>query len=260
VCERFFAERVAERERLRATRALRAGQEGEIVVEKLQVDAARLHAEDGPLAAELSDDPGKSQADVDGDVSPVEIEGRRGGAWAGVWTSIQAAFRKPRYGLALGVTAAAAILVITFWPRQEEDLIGSLRWIPTSSGGLQMRAAAEAAANDQLAEGFDAYAAHDADRAIELLQGTQADGQLETHRRIYLGSALAMKERYAEAADVLRTVRARTLPDPWGSETRWTLYIVLNESGQESAADSLLRILASERGEVGDRARSALSR
>lgn len=255
-CERFFAERVAERERLLATRALRTGQEGGIVVEKLQVDGVRAQAEEGPLVTELQEDLRKSRGVVDEGGRPVRIDGGRGRGWAGIWASILAVFRRPRYGFALGMTAAVVVLLVILWPRQQEGPASSLRWIPTSSGGLQMRAAAEAAASDQLAEGFDAYSAHDVARAIELLQGTEASGQLETHRRVFLGSALAMNGEYVEAVQVLTSVRARTLPDPWGSEARWTLYIALRESGQRVAADSLLRILASERGDVGDRARS----
>jgi len=106
--------------------------------------------------------------------------------------------------------------------------------------------------------GLQAYEARDLDNAIELLAGQEAAGLQETIRRIYLGSALALKGRSAEAVSVLRTVRAQTLPDPWGSEARWTLYVVLRECGSQSAADSLLRVLARERGQVGERARRFL--
>jgi len=130
-----------------------------------------------------------------------------------------------------------------------------LRWLPESTGDLQIRAATETV-DPTLAAGFEAYASHDAETAIALLQSAEATGRLEILRKIYLGNALAWEGKYAEAAAILTTVRARILPDPWGSESRWTLYVALRESGDATAADSLLRVLATERGEGGERARA----
>jgi hypothetical protein len=85
-------------------------------------------------------------------------------------------------------------------------------------------------------------------------------GSLEGVRAVYLGSALALSGRYGEAADVLRGVSLTAIPDPWGREARWTLYVALVECGRGQAADSLLKSLAEEPGEIGRRARGMMRR
>jgi len=155
----------------------------------------------------------------------------------------------------MGIAAVLAVLLLSFLPSGTDQTDITLHWIPTASGGLQVRAAADAAEHTELAAAFEAYAERNLDRAIPLLRDSEATGHLETMRRVFLGSALARIGQHDEAVEILRSVRARTLPDPWGSEARWTLYLALNAGGHQAAADSLLRVLATERGEVGDRAR-----
>jgi hypothetical protein len=130
-----------------------------------------------------------------------------------------------------------------------------LNWLPLSAGGPALRSSLEITTDKDLAAGLDAYGARDLDQAITLLERAEASGQLETARKIFLASALAWSGDHAEAVSLLRTVYTPILPDPWGAEARWTLYVALRESGQTASADSLLSILAQERGDVGDRAR-----
>jgi hypothetical protein len=245
-CERLFAERVLEREHLRASRTFRVDPEGELAVEKHEVGVAPVRAEEGPLRVRESDDAPMP--------SPLwEL-------WAKIRTAAHTVLQRPQHRYATGLVAVVTILLIIFWPRQmdrPDDLL--LRWLPESTGDLQIRATTEAVDAD-LAAGFEAYANHDAQTAIALLRDAEATGRLEMLRKIYLGNALAWEGKYTDAAGILRTVRARILPDPWGSETRWTLYVALRESGDQAAADSLLRVLATERGEVGDRARAIPSK
>ena len=123
---------------------------------------------------------------------------------------------------------------------------------------MRERAAVEATSSEDLAAGLEAYGDRDLEGAIDLLRSAEASGHLEEIRKIYLGSALAWNGAYPEAVSVLQEVSARTLPDPWGSEARWSLYVALKGSGWQRGADSLLHILSEESGEIGERARSRL--
>jgi hypothetical protein len=239
-CEKLFAEGVVERERLRAVRRLRSEPGGELVIEKL----GETGPERGlPLI-------GQTPEDVAGKHVPLpEI-------WTRLRDRVRAGWRRPRYEIVAGLATAAAVLFVILWPHQPRDLENDrLRWLPFFFDDLQVRAEAGRDVSEDLIAAFDAYADHDAPTATRLLRGTEATGQLETLRKIYLGSALAWEGNYDEAVAVLHGVRAQTLPDPWGSETRWTLFVALRASGQDGAADSLLAVLAGERGEVAERAR-----
>jgi Flp pilus assembly protein TadD len=110
----------------------------------------------------------------------------------------------------------------------------------------------------ELAAGLEAYSDRDLPRAVDLLERARVTTELELLRQVYLGNALAMNGDYETAARVLRKLAGRDMPDPWGSVSRWTLYVSLKESGAEEAADSLLPQLAREPGSVGERAREIL--
>lgn len=234
-CERFFAERVLEREHLRASVGLRRHPSGKITVERLPQTTEPAEPEEGPLRVP-------------------QVERTSAGR---PWTNLRDRLRRPQHGLALGLAAAAAIILMILWPHPQE-IPGTvlLHWLPGGSSDLQIRATAETTENEELSAGFDAYVERDLGQAISRLQSAEASGQLEILRRIYLASALAWTGKHAEAVAVLRTVPADILPDPWGSEAQWTLFVALKESNQAAAADSLLRVLAGERGEIGERARS----
>lgn len=251
-CEKLFKEKAIERENLRAAIALRFGPDGKVIFD-------RLHERIGSESAEVD---GIAPDEIPNDQTEIvqtearEIRGQLSGTLAGLWIKLRAGLRRPRYGFGLGLTAAAILLVLV-WPQEQGAPNAALRWLPISAAGASVRASVEAISNQDLAAGLDAYAARDLDRAIRVLQTTEATGQQEAARRIFLANALAWNGEHADAVSILRTVDAWTLPDPWGSEARWTLYVSLRECGQEAAADSLLRVLAQERGEVGDRARRA---
>jgi hypothetical protein len=236
-CERFFAERVVERERLLAARKLRVGTEGKLSVQRLLKPVAGTEPEEGPLRMSRRRSGG-----------PPSLSVARRKSWRGFF----AAMVKPQFGIPLGLAATGVLLVI-LWPQERESVLP--RHLPSAVGDVRMRAAVEETADSKLMEGLAAYAARDYEKAVDLLRSAEVSGQMEIVRKIYLGSALTWQERYGEAVEALRGVKARTLPDPWGSETRWTLYVSLKNSGRDEAADSLLDILTGERGEVGDRAR-----
>ncbi len=223
-CEAAFRKMVTERERLRATRVLRTLRGGDLVVEPVS----------------------------EREKSSVGLAERLAGLWGGFLKSM----RRPRLRL-VPVAVVALLLVILLRPGPDTSLLHPL---PAASEDTHFRASAAAssaaASSEELEAGLDAYAAEDFKRAVELLESTTTSGSLETLRKIYLGSALAWNGRYHEAVTVLEGVAEPVLPDPWGGEARWTLYVSLRKTGRGARADSLLKILAGEPGEVGERARS----
>jgi hypothetical protein len=58
--------------------------------------------------------------------------------------------------------------------------------------------------------------------------------------------------------EILEPVRFSSVPEQWGREAHWTLFVALRGAGRDASADSLLRILAERPGEVGERARRIL--
>ena len=102
------------------------------------------------------------------------------------------------------------------------------------------------------------YSRQEYHEAIALLQDIQVSRQLEMVRKIYLGNALAMTGRYREATTFLEPVSSHALPDPWGSEARWTLFVSWLELGETARADSLARELTEIPRDVGRRARHYL--
>jgi hypothetical protein len=76
-------------------------------------------------------------------------------------------------------------------------------------------------------------------------------------RKVYLGSALALRGRHREAVAVLESLDLWLLPDPWGAEGLWTLSVELRAMGKIARADAILGELTREPGPVGDRARAA---
>jgi hypothetical protein len=159
-------------------------------------------------------------------------------------------------GLAAGLVAASVALLLLLGPGVRRDpVVQPLPWLPEIGRSIQARSPLAGAASAELSAGLEAYAAHDAGGAVRLLRRAKASGSLETVRRIYLGSALALDGRYEESVEVLRDTATPDLPDPWGSEVRWTLFVALRSAGYTTAADSLWQVLRREPGEVGERAR-----
>ena len=222
-CEKLFQARFAEHERLRAAGELRRETGGELVFESTE--------------------------------PPAEEE--RPGLWDSLRRLI-GSFRRPQVQLAGGLVTVAAVVLLLIVPRQPAGPdLAELHWLPGHSEDLSFRAVPEAAGPD-FTEGLEAYAQRDLDGAIESLEKTEVTGTLDTVRRIYLSSALAWDGQYEKAVEILRAVSTPAVPDPWGSEARWSLYVALKGSGRTTSADSLLRVLSEEPGEVGERARGIL--
>jgi len=176
-----------------------------------------------------------------------------------LWARLRASLRRPRLQLAMGLAAAVAVVIVTLLPRQAPEPEASLLyWLPSSTADLRLRTSDGTALNEDLAAGLEAYGNRDLDRATRLLERAEVGGHYETIRKIYLGSTLAWSGKHAEAAALLGNLSTRTLPDPWRSEARWTLFVALRGCGRNARADSLLALLNRESGEIGRRAHEQL--
>jgi hypothetical protein len=149
---------------------------------------------------------------------------------------------------------ASAILLILLPGDPGETDADLLRWLPPYGGEKRIRTQASYAPSEEMLEGLEAYARRDVGRASLLLRQAEAIGPLDTMRRLYLGSSLAWLGEHDEAAAILASLPHDLIPEPWSGESRWTLYVALNGSGRAASADSLLRILAGEPGDLGERA------
>jgi hypothetical protein len=230
VLEAVFRRLVRERERLRASRSLRRLPSGDLIVEKVGV-------------------------------AQEEVQPRQqGNAWERLLESWQTAANRRRLVLTAGVTAAAALLVFVLLPRlQSPDARALLHPLPAYAEDLQVRSAENDHPDQELVAGLRAYSREEYRTAIGHLERARNEGPLETVRKLYLGSALAQQAQWEQAVAVLASHATTPLPDPWGSESRWTLAIALAESGNQTGADSLLQALAAEPGEVGERALDLLN-
>ena len=239
-CEKLFRERASEEARLEATHVLVTAPGGEPAVER-RGTAIREHgraARDGRITDMLSD----------------------------FATYLLSGFKKPRFQVAGGLAAAAAAVIVSFavWDHYREPPgVQELHMLTPYSFDLEARETPESAIEENLKAGLEAYDEEDFKQAAELLDRAGVSELDEAHelvRTIYLGSALAWQGKHREAAAALEKVPFTLVPGEWAGEAQWTLYVAFRESGREASADSLVRILATKRGEVGDRARHLLNR
>lgn len=193
----------------------------------------------------------------------MSIEQGRAAAEAGVFVAA-AADRVPvplpsrylRWTAAAPLAAAAVLAFALIWPHASQPNL-NFHTLPVPDVELRQRDASSVD-DPVLTSGFEAYVLGDYARAADLLEDAAPTSELQPVRDVYLGSALAQSGRLPDARNVLESLSARTLPDPWGSEARWTLCVTYAKLGEQARADSLLTDLATESGEVGDRARNAL--
>ena len=167
--------------------------------------------------------------------------------------------KSPGLGYGLGL-AAAALAVVVLWPREVIPPPAVHPWLPGPGSESRLRDPGASASALDLEAGIEAYEQRDLGAAIRLLSQSEATGQDENLRRIYLADAMLRAGRPADAVDLLRPVPSLTLPEPWGPESQWTLSLALLQTGRTAEADSVLRQLAVEPGEIGERARAALAR
>jgi len=162
------------------------------------------------------------------------------------------------------LTAAAAILALAVGipvsrrtSERAAPVLEPAPKLPAPKLRGAIRGLVSTAADSGVVRGIEAYNQGDLARARELLL-PDTDGLMEPARRLYLGTVLLELGDATGARDVLQTLDYERIPEPWKSESRWTLARALGNAGNRTASDSLLRVLASEEGEVAERARRAL--
>lgn len=160
------------------------------------------------------------------------------------------------------VVAFAAVVLLLLTARPTAPLVypSAAEWLPSAADRLNLRDNAHQREISELVAGLEAYDRRDLTAAIRALDHARASGATETMRVVFLGSALTQAGDYARAVRLLRSCPLQELPDPWRSETRWTLLVALHGAGETTSADSLLRALADQTGAVGARARRLLGR
>jgi tetratricopeptide (TPR) repeat protein len=134
-----------------------------------------------------------------------------------------------------------------------------LQPMPQLGEELRLRSDPPTSKDEAFARGIDAYERGDLRAAVDFLDGADVTSRLYDLRRVYLGSSYARLGEYEDAARTLEAVSFASVPDPWGGEGRWTLYVAYRALGREAKAASLLEEFAREPGEFGDRARDALN-
>ncbi len=240
-CEKLFALSAAQEERVRARGALSVQPGGEIAVEP--------YLQNEPAASEIE----WVEEDRPESTTPEYAAKARQPAVPS-WKR----FLRPAFGMA--AVAAAIVVLFLVIPKQDQDQSSSLlRPMADLGEEIHLRSDARTGESDNLQKGIEAYAGDDLRRAVDLLENAEATGQLDNLRRVYLGSACARLGEYEDAVNALKTVSFISIPDPWGGEGRWTLYVSLRALGRDEEAQSILVELAREPGQFGDRAREVLS-
>lgn len=165
-----------------------------------------------------------------------------------------------RPAVAVAAVAAAAVALFVILPTQRHDSMSQLLHPMADLGEeVHLRSDSQTGQGEEIQKGIKAYLDGDLRGAVNLLGNAAATGQLDNLRRVYLGSAYARLGEYDRAVQVLETVPFISVPDPWGGEGRWTLYVACRALGRDQEAESILEELAREPGEFGDRAREVLN-
>jgi hypothetical protein len=171
-------------------------------------------------------------------------------------------WRRPRLVWAVPITAVA-IVILMYVPQAGRDVpdrpepvwLRDPTWrIVTSRGETNTQF------DPDLRAGFEAYGRRDIAGAVPLLERARAEGDMESLRRIYLGSALVLSGESRRAIGVLRSISAEEIPATLRDETGWTLLVALSGAKETVSADSLLTLLGRQPGAVGDRARQLLTK
>ncbi len=184
------------------------------------------------------------------------------GRWREAGRRLALALRRPRTAWALGTVAlgAAGVLLLSTSHRTSVRFPADVEWLPSASETLALRDDADRTRGTELKAALSAYDRRDLTAAIRGLSAAETSGSMNNLRLVFLGSALARAGDFSKAVQVLESVPLSTLPDPWYTESYWTLLVALHRSGNRTAADSLLHALADQPGEVGGRARRLLGR
>ena len=210
-CELRFRTQVTERERLRARGSLRTRSDGRAIFEP---HSGRREPASERLAPPL-------------------------------WSSLCAALRRPALQLSGGLAVIAAACLIILWPHGPTDQLppGLMQLQPYIERAGVLMGEESRPAQDDFMEGMRSYDRGELAEAIEFLESATVSAAREPYRRAFLGSALAMCDRHAEAIAALWPLTDAILAEEWRGDVYQTLVISLKACGEVAKADSLLRSL-----------------
>lgn len=159
--------------------------------------------------------------------------------------------------------AAAIFLVALFALRVGPQRKPTGFWLPPPTEEALRSDAGAWASDPEIAGALEAYERHDVTGALARFRALAPDrgsDYFNSLRALYLASLLTRSGEDAEAQKTLEAVDMNSLPEPWRGRARFILQDSYRHQGRAAAADSLLRLLADQPGELGERARDALGR
>lgn len=136
------------------------------------------------------------------------------------------------------VSAAAALAVVFATPRflsHGDHAAGIMLPAP----GAEVRTREGGAQDPRLAAGLAAYSARDLATAERELSAARVEGSSETLRRLYLAQVRMAAGNARDAANLLRTIDWRTVPEPWRRDGVALLARALRAIGADVSADSI---------------------
>lgn len=164
----------------------------------------------------------------------------------------------------VGVAVAAAVFMVAlFLLRTGTRRKPETFWLPPPTEEALRSDAGAWAADPEIAIALEAYARHDVAGALERFRASSPDrgsDYFNSLRGLYLASLLTRNGEDAEAEKTLSAMAMNSLPEPWRGRARYILQEAYRHQGRGAAADSLLRLLAGQPGELGERARRELVR
>ncbi len=271
--------RLAKEDRGRALVHLRSCPECENLFQRRASEVEHLRSSPVYLAPmryvslpEQTADPGSARVSM--------ADGRSADArWAMPGTALRGlreGLRQPRLFLGTAAVVATMVMVVLVLVRSTDRVSwpSEIDWLPGGSEFTQTRAEEAISSGESsydadaritvqskqaILRAIEAYSRRDLDAAIQGLRSAKTAGPLESIRQIYLANALAHQGHLAEAVTALRSVLQTDLPQDWRDQARWSLLLSLHRAGRRASADSLLKVMAVERDEFGNRARSLLS-
>ncbi len=115
-------------------------------------------------------------------------------------------------------------------------------------------------AADERTAGLDAYAGGDHVQAVELLESVLRSAPEDAEAALYLGSALMLSERTADAIPILEEAAARAPRGRAADELRWQLAQACLASGERALARRALEDVVTAGGRHREAARRLLDR
>ncbi len=117
----------------------------------------------------------------------------------------------PRRRLVVAASVFVTAIAMVLWMRPAAD--PELYWLPVDNVlSIQRSSGAKV---DQIYAAIEAYAAHDLDTVINILEHYEAQGSARDMANLYLASALLNRNRSVDAARVLETIDLHSVPYPW---------------------------------------------